>query len=197
MGKAFRFFIIFFALVCLLMMGLNSGWTKTPTAPVASEEAMALPLKNPRLLIEKSQRRLTLFSGNKILRVYPIGLGFAPKGTKEKQGDGKTPEGQYFIVGKNPQSRFYLSLAISYPALPDAKRGLAAKLIDQKQYQSIRQAARNKKTPPWNTPLGGEIFIHGNGSSSDWTLGCVALDNPAMKELYEALPIGTPVLIEP
>lgn len=162
-----------------------------------NQAALELPLKNPRVHIDKSQRRLTLYDGKKILRVYKIGLGFQPQGAKQKQGDGKTPEGSYWIVAKNPQSRFYLSLALNYPNEADAKGGLASGLIDQKQYKRIRKAAKNQGLPPWDTALGGEIFIHGHGASSDWTLGCVALDDTAMKELYEALPVGTPVNIEP
>jgi L,D-peptidoglycan transpeptidase YkuD (ErfK/YbiS/YcfS/YnhG family) len=58
-------------------------------------------------------------------------------------------------------------------------------------------ALERRERPPWNTPLGGEIFIHGNGSQSDWTWGCVALDNEDMKELFDAIPKGTNVVIEP
>jgi len=156
-----------------------------------------LPLKDPEIVIHKEERRLELFSEKKLLRTYKIALGFEPVGGKQKQGDGKTPEGQYFITGKNPKSKYFLSLALNYPNGRDGKRGYQEKLITRDQYRAIRRAEKKKLTPPWDTPLGGEIFIHGHGSSQDWTLGCIALDNPDMKELYRALPVGTPVKILP
>ena len=74
---------------------------------------------------------------------------------------------------------------------------LSDKLISKAQHDQIARAIRDGTCPPWNTGLGGEVFIHGNGSSSDWTLGCVALDNENMKELFAVIPKGTPVKIKP
>lgn len=181
-----------FALFLLILPGLAFA---TETRPAI--QPLPLPLKAPKLLIKKSERKLYLYNEGKLLRTYPIGLGFAPTGDKTKQGDGKTPEGKYLITGKNPKSRYYLSLAINYPNSQDADRAFQAKLISKKQRNAIRKAERNKTNPPWNTPMGGEIFIHGSGAGSDWTLGCVALDNPQMLELYGAIPVGTPVEILP
>ena len=154
-------------------------------------------MQNPRLLIQKNERSLKLFDGEKLVKTYKIALGFAPDGDKEKQGDGKTPEGEFFIFTKNAQSKFYLSLGLSYPNIEDAERGLKAKLITKRERDKIVEAIKNKKMPLQNTALGGEIYIHGGGSANDWTWGCVALENDEIKELFDAIAVGTPVKIEP
>lgn len=167
--------------------------------PVARGEPAPIeaPVDGARIEIFKAQRELVLYSGDEVLRRFPIGLGFHPKGAKKQEGDGATPEGEYTVVVKNPQSQFYLSLGINYPNRADADRGLAAGRISRGEHRRIVAAAERKTRPPWDTALGGEIFIHGRGSGSDWTLGCVALDDPDMKELFAAVKIGTPVVIRP
>jgi len=154
-------------------------------------------MEKPRLVIKKSERELELFDGDKLIRTYKIALGFAPVGDKEKQGDGKTPEGEFYVFTKNAQSKFYLSLGISYPNIEDAERGLKAKLITKAERDKIIQAVKNKKMPLQNTKLGGEIYLHGGGTAEDWTWGCVALKNEEIKELFDALPVGTVVKILP
>jgi murein L,D-transpeptidase YafK len=104
---------------------------------------------------------------------------------------------------KNARSRFYLSLGVSYPNIADADEGLKNGLITQTQHQAITAAIRSKAKPPQNTRLGGDIFIHGGGAGKllglirDWTLGCVALENEEIKELFETVPVKTPVRIVP
>lgn len=98
---------------------------------------------------------------------------------------------------KNPKSRFYLSLGISYPDTGDAARGLKEGLISKAEHDKIVAAQKSRTSPPWDTKLGGEIFIHGHGSATDWTLGCVALENAEMKTLYELIEVGTAVEIRP
>ena len=163
---------------------------KTPDVPLPE-------MKNPRLVVKKADRKLEVFDGEKLVKTYRIGLGFAPVGDKEKQGDGKTPEGEFYIFTKNDKSKFYLSIGVSYPSTEDATRGLRENLISKSEHDEIVEAIKNKKTPLQNTKLGGEIYIHGNGSSSDWTLGCVALEDEEMKELFDAIPVGANVKIEP
>ena len=131
------------------------------------------------IVVKKSDRKMYLFNGEKVLRRYRIGLGFSPKGDKKIEGDGKTPEGKYYIDRKNPNSQYYLSLGISYPNENDR-----------------REAAKLGKSP------GGDIFIHGRDKSPkwwkrDWTFGCIAIRNHEMDEIYRAVDIGTPIFILP
>ena len=154
-----------------------------------------IPLVKPRIEISKQKRKLLLYSDGEVVRIYNVALGYNPVDDKEKRGDYCTPEGEFYICKKNSQSQFYLSLGISYPNTEDAARGLREGIISQRQYEAIIRAIRSQETPPWNTPLGGAIFIHGHGTAWDWTYGCIALENKRIKELYNSIPIGTPVLI--
>jgi murein L,D-transpeptidase YafK len=158
--------------------------------------SLSFPMKNAHLIIKKSERKLLLFDNDKLIRSYNIALGFAPEGDKEKRDDGKTPEGEFYVAVKNPQSKFTLGLGLSYPNLEDAERGLRTGLISQEQYDAITLAISEKRMPPQDTPLGSEIYIHGGGTAKDWTWGCMALDDEEIRELYEAVPAGTKVLIE-
>ena len=111
------------------------------------------------------------------------------------EGDGRTPEGDFYIFAKNPESRFHLSLAVSYPSKKDAARGLAAGLINEAEYAEIVHADATGGRPPQKTGLGGEIYIHGGGIDGDWTEGCVALENNEIEEIFALIPIGTKVTI--
>lgn len=150
-----------------------------------------------RIVVLKAERRLMVFRGATELHNFRVGLGNTPIGDKERSGDGKTPEGTFYVCVKNPKSRFYLSLGISYPDAGAAVRGLREGLISKAEHDQIVAAQKNRKSPPWDTALGGEIFIHGHGSTTDWTLGCVALENAEMKTLYGLIEVGTPVEIRP
>lgn len=140
---------------------------------------------------------ISLRRGDRIVKTYRIGLGNNPTGAKQRQGDGRTPEGTFYVCVKNPKSKYHLSLGLSYPTPADAARGLREGLITQAQHDAILAAHKKRATPPWNTALGGEVFIHGSGSGSDWTLGCVALDDADMDELYALIEKGTSVEIRP
>lgn len=159
--------------------------------------ALKLPLKDPRIVVIKSKRLLKLYSHGTVVRTYHVGLGFNPVPDKEREGDGATPEGDFYVFTKNDKSAYYLSLGVSYPNIEDANRGLRDALISQKQRDAIVKAIQRRGTPPQNTALGGLIFIHGSGAKSDWTLGCVALENEDIRELYDAVMVGTPVTIRP
>ena len=132
-----------------------------------------------QIQVYKADRKLLLLSQNKVIKKYDFKLGFAPVGHKEFQGDGKTPEGQYYIDRKNPKSQFYLSIGMSYPNAQDRVKALAL-----------------GKDP------GGDIFIHGTPkeyawSDKDWTWGCIAVTNREMDEIYEMVSIGTTIWIFP
>ena len=155
------------------------------------------PIDKPRIVVYKKERKLELYSGEKLVRTYKIGLGFSPVADKQREGDGATPEGDFYVFVKNNKSAYYLSLGVSYPNVEDAERGLRDGLITRAQYNAIVDAHRRKVAPPQYTNLGGLIYIHGNGAGSDWTWGCVALENEQMKELFDAVSVGTPVTIKP
>jgi len=158
---------------------------------------LKLPIEKPRILVYKHDRKLEFYSDQRLLRTYRIGLGFNPVPDKQKEGDGATPEGDFYIFVKNNKSAYYLSLGVSYPNAEDAERGFRDGLITRKQRDSILEAIKKKTAPPQYTKLGGLIYIHGNGAGSDWTWGCVALENADIKELYDAVSVGTPVTILP
>jgi murein L,D-transpeptidase YafK len=159
--------------------------------------ALKLPLKNPRIVVLKSKRQLELYSDGAMVRTYKVGLGLNPVPDKERQGDRATPEGEFYVSTKNNKSAFYLSLGISYPNAEDAERGLRDGLVSRAQHDAIVKAIKGKAPPPQHTALGGDIYIHGNGASSDWTWGCVALENEDIRELFDAVPVETPVTIKP
>ncbi len=155
------------------------------------------PMENPHIVIKKKKRLLQIFDGEKLIRKYKIVLGFAPLADKQIEGDGKTPEGTFYVFTKNDQSKFYVSLGVSYPNLEDAERGLKNEIITAEEYEAIVKATGEKQMPLQKTALGGEIYIHGGGTESDWTDGCVALQNEEMKEIFDAIPVGTEVKILP
>jgi murein L,D-transpeptidase YafK len=171
---------------------LESG----PETP-SQRAALKLPLKNPRIVVLKRERRLELYSDGAIVRTYKVGLGLNPVPDKIRQGDRATPEGDFYVFTKNDKSAFYLSPGISYPNVEDAERGLREGLISRAQHDAIVKAIKRKATPPQNTRLGGDIDIQGNGASSDWTWGCVALENEDIRELFESVAVGTAVTIKP
>lgn len=129
--------------------------------------------------IYKASRKLYLLNNDQVLKSYDIGLGFAPVGPKQFEGDGKTPEGSYTITHRNPNSNYYLSIGISYPN--DAEREFAALA---------------GKEP------GGDIFIHGRSgyrgkNKGDWTAGCIAVTDREMEVIYAMVNPGTPIQIFP
>ena len=152
-------------------------------------------LAAPRVIVKKAARVLELWDGDTHVCTYSIGLGTEPSGHKQREGDGRTPEGDYFVCTRNRQSRFYLALGLSYPNIADAKAALDDGRIDRRTYDAIAAASKRGSKPPWDTALGGEIMIHGHGCGSDWTAGCVAVDNDVMDILFDACPVGTPVRI--
>ncbi|QCO56569.1 hypothetical protein EOK75_08790 [Pseudorhodobacter turbinis] len=130
-----------------------------------------------KVVVYKDARKMQLFHHGKILKTYDMAMGFAPEGHKQFEGDGKTPEGLYYIDRRNPRSRFHLSIGISYPNKAD-----------------IAYAKARGKEP------GGEIFIHGRsgyngGNKGDWTWGCIAVTDREMEEIYSMVRDGTPIHI--
>lgn len=136
------------------------------------------------VLIEKKAHRLTLYRKGEVLKTYRIALGKKPVGKKTTNGDCKTPEGTYSIDHRKANSRYHRALHISYPNAED------------------RRQAKARGVSP-----GGDIMIHGlpNGFGAvgslhlkrDWTLGCIAMTNEEIDELWHAVPNGAVVEIVP
>jgi len=147
--------------------------------------------------VKKAERRLELWKGDTLIGSYSIGLGRNPEGHKQREGDGRTPEGEYYVCVKNYNSSFYLSLGVSYPNKVDAAAALEDGRIDRTDYNRIVDAIDKGQQPDWYTSLGGEIMIHGHGGSRDWTAGCIAVDNEVMDILFEYCSVGTRITILP
>ena len=131
-----------------------------------------------RIVVYKAEREVHLLHGDTVLESFQMELGFAPDGPKQRYGDGRTPEGRYYIDRRNPNSTYHLSLGIDYP------RG-----VD-------RQRAAEAGVNP-----GGDIFFHGTPRAyrgrDDWTAGCIAITDREMEVMYSMVGIGTPVDIYP
>ena len=172
--------------VLIFSLIVVAGCAQPPiTYPVASKSAPAASVraaKVDQVVVNKAARELKLIRKGQAIRTYPIALGPNPTGHKIMEGDGRTPEGSYVLDWRNPNSRFYRSIHVSYPDQTD--RLLAAQL---------------------GVSPGGMIMIHGEPdylrfagqTSEDWTEGCIAVSNGAMNEIWALVDDGTPILINP
>ena len=150
--------------------------------------------------IEKSQRTLKLIRNGETLFCCRIMLGENPIGPKEREGDGKTPEGCYRICSVNRQSKFHISLGINYPSKKDALQARHDKKIGLFDFIKICAADALHLRPAWTSPLGGFIMIHGEspeGKTGDWTKGCVALGDADIEKLASFCKRGEQVIILP
>ena len=160
----------------LLALALASCAVKPPPSPTQAD----------RVVVRKGERTLELYHGKRLLRTYRVNLGKAPRGHKMQEGDQRTPEGEYVLNWRNPNSRFHKAIHISYPNARD------------------RELARVLGVNP-----GGLIMIHGRPNRIvppatpddyariDWTDGCIAVSNEAMDEIWNLVPDGTPIRILP
>lgn len=142
-------------------------------------------LKADRVVVEKAKRTLSLYRGQERLKSYPVALGQRPCGAKRRAGDLRTPEGRYTLDWRNPDSKYFRSIHISYP--------------NAREQQEARRTGQDP---------GGEIMIHGAaqgpaeharllGKGADWTAGCIALRDEDMQEIWDAVEDGTPIEILP
>ena len=166
----------------LILVALLASCSAVPTrVPKIIYESS---LKADKIIVDKSEQKLLLYKNNKIIRNYDATFGKI-EGPKIYEGDKKTPEGKYFISNKNPRSKFFLSLAISYPNVQDRARAAAV-----------------------GKPAGHSIMIHGQPNKSsliermkneykDWTDGCIAVSDRDMIEIYAMVDVHTPITIRP
>ena len=160
------------------------------------EAGLGYPAKDVELKVYKAKRILELYVEGTLVKTYPIALGWNSEGHKRVEGDGRTPEGSYSIVTKH-RSKFHLFMGVSYPNKDDASAGLDDGRISKSDHSEIIEASDEGKRPPWSTDLGGAIGVHGGGIVTDWTAGCIALENEGIEELYAMAKIGTPIIILP
>jgi len=149
-----------------------------------SSQPQSAPQKADSILILKKDHVMQLLAGGKVIRTYKVALGQGGLLPKEREGDARTPEGHYTIDAKYSASHYHKAMHVSYPDAEDRKR--AARL---------------------GVPPGGAIMIHGlpNGKGYigaahrfyDWTLGCVAVTDEEIDEIFKLIPVGTPVEIRP
>ena len=153
------------------------------------------------ITIQKSKRRLTVTGQNgETLFVCAVMLGASPVGRKTAEGDGRTPEGTYRICTVNPKSRYHAAFGLNYPNRADAQRAYIEKRISLMTALRIAACDRLRRRPPWKTPLGGYVMIHGespDGKTGDWTAGCVAVNNDDMDRLTLMCRKGETVVIRP
>ena len=171
-------------LVSAAALSLTNGPDSTRAAASNSAPRSSAPVAADSLVLNKSRRELVVYYRGDPVRVYYVALGRNPVGDKEQIGDNRTPEGLFFIQGRNPNSRYHLSLRISYP---DATH---------------RARAAKRGVEP-----GGDIMIHGLPAEQapfgaahrdyDWTNGCIAVTNREIEELWRVIRDGTPIQIKP
>ncbi|MGD0650365.1 MAG: L,D-transpeptidase [Verrucomicrobiia bacterium] len=149
-----------------------------------------------RIIITKHTRTLTVFDGEEQVLRIPVMLGENPA-DKQREGDLATPEGEFYICYKNPDSEYHRFLGLSYPNIEDAERGLRENLITPVEFEQIREAVTQKECPPWKTALGGEIGLHGPCPNVTWTHGCIAMTVDQIERLYDLLDLGDEVIILP
>lgn len=158
---------------------------------------------NSWLLVETEKMTLSVMSGNAAKQIYKhVSLGRGGISTDRIKGDQITPLGEYHISRVSTDSPFHLFIGLDYPNLDQAMRALLDGKINARQFGAIRKALAQKKEPPQNTALGGNIGIHGVGSGSpeihkrfNWTNGCVALTNEQVDDLIRRIHVGMRVVI--
>ena len=146
--------------------------------------------KDLRLVVTKSRYRLDLYRREDPVKTYPVALGGSPAGSKEREGDGKTPEGTYSLMPNHESPGFGKCFYVNYPNEKDAERGLREGLIDERERREIGERLERGERPPYDTALGGLILLHGTKdrhkkllTKANWTRGCIAMENEDLEEL--------------
>lgn len=189
-----------------------------PPLPMGPDPAFVLPTRLPDgrplelppdrrwVFVDKSERLMVVNDLGYNER-FRVALGFAPEGAKEVEGDGRTPEGEFYVCQRVLADRFHRFLGLSYPTPADASRGALAGLLQPIEVRAIHRAHRARSRPPWNTRLGGNVGIHGWGRrrsierlhalGKDWTDGCIGVTNDEIERVHAHVRLGTRVVIVP
>jgi murein L,D-transpeptidase YafK len=156
------------------------------------------------LLVDTAARKIEVKKGEQTLETLnEIAIGRGGAGIKSHQGDNITPFGNYRIGWVGERSSFRRFFGLTYPSVEDAEKALRKGIINRFTYDRILTAHQFHQIPPQNTPLGGQIGIHGLGhanarihKSFDWTHGCIALTNTQIDHLSQLIDTGTVVKIK-
>jgi len=168
------------------------------TGTVAGEAGDTLWLR-----VDSQARTLSVMQGDDVLQVYAnISLGRGGTTSTKRQGDERTPLGEYHVSRVSYNSVFHIFIGLDYPTLSQAERAWKDGQLTKQAYLAIRRAHKRHREPPQNTPLGGYIGIHGVGKGDpqihatvNWTSGCVALTNAQIEDLDTWVSPGMRVVI--
>lgn len=170
---------------------------------IRATAATPLPALGPlHLVVIKSRYRMDVWEGAWPVKVYPVALGADAVRPKERQGDGRTPLGDYLLFPHHESPAFGPSFYVAYPGPMDARHGLERGIIDREVWRRVLLAHEDRLVPPADTELGGLILLHGTRDRTlrgltrrNWTQGCIAMENPDLEELLAAFtPEDRPVL---
>ncbi len=200
--------VLTFVFILLLSVAVTAEDLPVGNSPqVASAQDSSLAVRlaivrsraagTPLVVIDKSDRKLSFFRSGILDTAFSAEFGRGrTDGDKVKEGDWRTPEGEFQICYRNSRSRFYKALLLNYPLPEDAERGLRDGIIERSDYRRIMASHETGEIPDQYTGLGGLIEIHGRGGVGyDWTRGCIAVSNSGIDYLFEHTRIGTKVVI--
>lgn len=183
----------------------NGAWSRVRTREGSEGYVRKEAISNVWIRVSKRKQELYLYRGMELLRAFPADFGFNAFADKERRGsaaspdDWRTPDGSFYVVRKNPNSKYHKAFVLNYPNAETARRGYMEGTINRSQRDAILAAEANAEMPPMNTPLGGWIEIHGHGTGNqdNWTMGCVAVRNLHMDMMWNIVHVGTPVFVGP
>ncbi|MGB5063029.1 MAG: L,D-transpeptidase [Candidatus Competibacter sp.] len=202
--RVFNRQVILLGVLAWLIGGCTTNEVQTPPTPPPLAPNRATVPNEPWLLVDTKADRLVIMRGEQPVQVFhQVALGSSGAGLKFRRGDNKTPLGVFRVGWINDHSRFKKFIGLDYPNLDYAEQALREHRIDRLTYERIRSAWVSGRTPPQDTPLGGQIGIHGVGigdpgvqsAGINWTSGCVALDNRQIDALRPWVKVGMRVEI--
>ncbi len=155
------------------------------------------------VLVDTGTMTLSIMEGNRVRQVYEnISVGRGGTVADKRKNDASTPLGEFRVIRITQDTPFHRFFGLDYPTPDQAQRALAAGVINQTQFASIRRAHRQGKAPPQDTPLGGHLGIHGIGAGDrrihedfNWTNGCIATSNEQVDDMARWVQIGTRVVV--
>lgn len=194
--KKKQYFIAAFVMMFVMVFG-NRGYAQELSGPGIGLKSGS-SVNGVSIYVSKRLKTLSLKQNGVLIAEYPVSMGASSSdGDKKVEGDMRTPSGQFYICTRNDKSIAYLAFGLSYPGIEDANRGYTDGIITEEQRDQIIKANLAGEQPPWDTPLGGAIEIHGCREPEGTTHGCVAVDNAVMDILWNYCNLGVPVTIGP